>query len=269
MPDNGAGGRSFEGYLRLTSSAGVAAWQMVETPLVRGILGGVPLAQTDSVVMAPYFVFGGAYRSTLNLINPTDESVIIQLIAEDGSGRSIGESVEQTLAPGSGIRSGIQELFEIVTVQTFPRPLVTGYVRVKESQNQPLSLIGSVEIVSIGQGTFQQSAMSYPFGPSASGTWIIPLALGGSTYYSGFAIANLNESLAVQTDVTVEVVQSNGTVIDTEEVSLSPRDRYTAVVPNGLDSGYIRITANMLVRVLGAIGTKDLRLLEQIPALTR
>lgn len=42
MPDNGAGGRSFQGYLRLTSSVGVAAWQMVETPLVRSILGGVP-----------------------------------------------------------------------------------------------------------------------------------------------------------------------------------------------------------------------------------
>lgn len=128
--------------------------------------------------MAPYFVFGGAYRSTLNLINPTEESVAIQLIAEDGSGRAIGESVEQTLVPGEGIRSGIQELFEIATIQTFPLPLVTGYIRIKESQNQPLSLIGSVEIASSGQGTFQQSAMSYPLGGSVSGTWIIPLALG-------------------------------------------------------------------------------------------
>ena len=102
-----------------------------------------------------------------------------------------------------------------------------------------------------------------------SGTWIIPLAFGGSTYYSGFAIANPNELRAVQTDVTIEVVQSNGTVIDTEEVSFSPRGQYTAVVPDGLDSGYIRITANMPVRVLGAIGTKDFRLLEQIPALPR
>ena len=124
-----------------------------------------------------------------------------------------------------------------------------------------------MEVASSGQGTFTQSSMSYPIGPASAGPWVIPLALGGSTYYSGLAIANPNELLAVQTDLTIEFVQADGTVVEVEEVSLSPRGQHTGVSPETLQSGYVRITSNMPVRIVGALGTRDLRLLEQVPVL--
>jgi hypothetical protein len=90
-----------------------------------------------------------------------------------------------------------------------------------------------------------------------------------SGYYSGYAIANPNAMLAVQTEATIEVVDANGNVLQTQEVSLSPRGMHTGVVPESALSGYVRITANMPVRVVGSIGTSEARLLEQVPAIAQ
>lgn len=177
--------------------------------------------------------------------------------------------MRRTLGPGEGIRSDVQDLFGLVTIAVFPAPVVDGYIRIRDFQNREISLVGNVEVATIGQGTFTQSSMSYPIGPASQGPWVIPLALGGSTYYSGLAIANPNELLTVQTDITIEIVSSDGTVGNTEQVSFSPRRQHTAVVPETFQSGYVRITSNMPVRIVGAIGTRDLRLLEQMPVLER
>jgi hypothetical protein len=48
---------------------------------------------------------------------------------------------------------------------------------------------------------------------------------------------------------------------------LSPRHRIAALIPEGVTSGYIRITSNLPVFALGAIGTRDSRTLEEIPAI--
>ncbi len=172
-----------------------------------------------------------------------------------------------TLPPGQGLRSGVQKLFGVVTVQTFPGPMFSGYIRIKEPDNNPVRLVGNVDIYSIGQGTFFASAMSYPLRDAAR-NWMVPFALGGSDYYSGYAIANLNELLAVQTDVTIEVFANDGALIETTQVSMSPRRQHAAVVPEGLTSGYLRITSNMPVALVAALGTRDRRLLEQVPVTT-
>ena len=269
MPDNGVGGRSFQGYLRLRSTLGIAAWGRVETPLFRTtqMARSVTEVETSTTVLAPYFVFGGGYRAVLNVVNPTDQAVSLELVAEDGRGGTIGETANVTLAPGQGLRSGVQELFGVVTVQTFPGPMFSGYIRIKEPDNNPVRLVGNVDIYSIGQGTFFASAMSYPLRAAAL-NWMVPFALGGSDYYSGYAIANLNELLAVQTDVTIEVFASDGALIETTQVSMSPRRQHAAVVPEGLTSGYLRITSNIPVALVAALGTRDRRLLEQVPVTT-
>ena len=269
LPDNGAGGRVFEGYLRLSAGAEIVAWQRVETPLFGHILDAEPVPDPTTTYLAPFFVFGGGYRSTLNLVNPTDETITVELIAQDGSGGVVGELVQRTLGPGEGIRSDVQDLFGVVSIAVFPAPVVDGYVRLRETGGQAVSLIGSLEVASIGQGTFTESSMVYPIGPASTGPWVLPLALGGSTYYSGLAMANPNERLAVQTEFTIEVVQSDGTVLNAEEVSLSPGRQHTAVVAETLQSGYVRISSNMPLGIVGALGTRDSRLLEQIPVIER
>ena len=59
LPDNGVGGRSFEGYLRLSSGEAVVAWQRVETPLFSNVLDAQPVPETAGLYLAPFFVFGG------------------------------------------------------------------------------------------------------------------------------------------------------------------------------------------------------------------
>ena len=127
--------------------------------------------------------------------------------------------------------------------------------------------MGNIDINSVGRGTFFESAMSYPLWVDSARSWIVPFALGGLDYYSGYAIANLNEMLAVQTDVTIEVFRNDGTIIESSQVSLSPRQGYAAMVPAELTSGYVRITSNMPVGLVASLGTRDARLLEQVPVL--
>jgi len=271
LPDNGVGGRTFNGYLLLTSSLNFTAWQMVETPLLRRIFAAQPVPDpaTSGPVLAPFFAFGAGYQSTLNLINTSGTSLTLELTAEDGRGGNLAPVVLRMLAPGEALIEDVGTLFGILTVQTFPTPLVTGYVRVTAPNNGPVPVNGNLSISSVGQGTYQQSAMSYPVGVATSNNWVLPFVLSTGGYYSGYAITNPNTLLAVQTDVTIEVILADGTVFDTEQVSLSPRGQHAGVVPPGVGPGYVRITANMPIRVLGSIGTTDSSLLEQLPAIAR
>ena len=77
---------------------------------------------------------------------------------------------------------------------------------------------------------------------------------------------NPAELLPVQADVTVEVIDSSGTVQSSRVLSLQARNRVAAVVSAPLTTGYIRITSNTPLHVLGAIGTQDGRTLDMLPA---
>ena len=268
MPDNGVGGRTLEGYIRVTSDVPIAAWQRVDTPLLRTVVRGHSVDELDSSgeVLAPYFVFGGGYRSVFNLINPSDDTITVQLTAEDANGDPIGDPVERTLAPGEAIRSDVQDLFSVVTIQTFPGPIISGYIRVRASAgSDPVPVIGTMNVAALGEQGADGAAMCYVIGGGTATTWTIPLALGG-TYYSGIAIANPNQMLAVQTDVVIETFASDGSLVRQSEVSLSPGAQYTAVVGMELTTGWVRVTANLPVSVVAAIGTHDASQLEQVPA---
>ncbi len=270
MPDNGVGGRTFEGYIRVTSDVPIAAWQRVDTPLLREVVRGHSLDELDSSgeVLAPYFVFGGRYRSVFNLINPSDDTITVLLTAQDGNGDTVGDPLERTLAPGEAIRSDVQQLFGVATVQTFPGPIISGYVRIRASAgSDPVPVIGTMNVAALGEQGADGAAMCYVIGGGTATTWTIPLALGGA-YYSGIAIANPNQMLAVQTDVVIETFASDGSLVRRSEVSLSPGAQYTAVVGTELTTGWVRVTANLPVSVVAAIGTHDASQLEQVPAST-
>jgi hypothetical protein len=96
---------------------------------------------------------------------------------------------------------------------------------------------------------------------------LLPFAASSNSYFTGYAIVNPNELLTVQTDVVIEVLDSAGLVRSRSTASLSPQNRITGMVPSGLSSGYLRVTANFPVHLLGSIGTLDGRLLDQIPAI--
>jgi hypothetical protein len=267
LPDNRLNGKVFQGYVRLTSNVPIAAWARIETPLSRKLARGRVLEEIRStpVVLIPHFATGAEYQSILNVVNPTSASINLDLEAVDDRGIVVGQTARQTLAAGQVLRAAVADIFRI-DGRTSPQSVIAGSIRIRESQAGAIQVIGDIEIFTNAFDSIGSSVL-YPINDGAATAWIIPFASNSSTYFSGYAIANPNEMLTVQTDVQVEVVNSAGAVIDKSTISLSPRSRQASVVHAEVLSGYLRFTSNMPIHIVGAIGTRNGLLLDQLPAL--
>ena len=306
LPPNDQGGVTFDGYLRAAADLPIAAWQRIrmsgareararqgealinasptrsasatarsikrgrsnqQMPGSQALIRGRALEEIRDtrLAMIPHFAFGGPslWNSILNVINPSNSPITLEFTAEDARGRVIGARVQRTLAPGEGLRSSVLGLFQVPIPAVFPPPFITGYVRIREVNNGPFQLAGDIEI-----NANRESGMLHPIIDMASQEWVLPFATSAGSYFTGYAIVNPNEMLAVQTDVTVEVLHSDATSAGTTRVSLSPAAQFAAMIPEGLRGGYIRITANLPIHVLGSIGTQDLKMLSQLPAIS-
>lgn len=257
------------GYVRLFSDVPVAAWQRIETSLSRSLFRGKTQEEirATSTAMLPHFVINGGYVSVLNIVNPTATSLSLEVSAVDDRGSRVGEIVQLTLAAGEARRDLVERFFRVVQIAIFPPPVITGYVRIRQTQGQLFQVAGDIEIYTNDAVAGIGSAMVYPIGDIAANSWTIPFAVSSSQYFTGYAVATPNELLAVQTDVQVEVVNSDGTVVNRSTISLSPRNRQAALIPGAIQTGYIRFTSNLPIHVMGAIGSRNLRVLEQLPAL--
>jgi hypothetical protein len=269
IPGNGAGGRTFQGYVRLTSDVGIVAWQRIDTPLSQSLLRGKGANEIRSttVAMIPHFAFGGQsnYNSSINLINPTDAPIRLELSALDDRGNIMGETAKISLAAGEVKRAFVGELFRVPVIAIFPPPLITGYIRIREQQRGTFQVAGNVEIFTNPLGA-RASSMLYVISDVSANRWILPFAASTGGYFTGYSIANPNELLTVQTDVTVEIVSPSGAVLSKNEISLSPSTKRALTIPDGL-VGYVRLTSNLPIQVLGAIGARDGSTLDQVPAL--
>jgi hypothetical protein len=266
LPNNSLGGKTFEGYIRLSGSNPVSAWQRLVSPISRSMLRGTAPTSGVTSAMIPHFVFGGSYNSYLNIINPGSSGTsTIELNAYDDNGNRIGEPVQLMLRAGEGKRAHIGDLFRIVTIQTFPPPIVTGFISIRQTTAAPL--FADIEIATVGGGG-KSASMLYATG-SSSTRLVMPLAVSSAPYFTGYAIANSIETLTVQNLVDVEVFDSAGTLVNRKVISLSPRTRQTGMVPPGLAGGYVRFTADFPIYVMGTIGSTDLTVLDQIPALAQ
>jgi hypothetical protein len=212
---------------------------------------------------------GNLYESVVNLVNPGPAGSAFELRAFDDRGNNLGEVVQMTLRPGEAKRMSVGALFRIVTILTFPPPLMTGHISIRPLPTAGPALqqlIVSLEIVA-GSQIGKTASLLYPVTPSSATRWTIPFAVSSPPYFTGYAVANANELLTVQNDIQVEVLNSAGAVVNRSDFSLSPGRRQTALIPTtGLPNGYVRFTAQMPIYVMGTIGDLNLRTLDQIPA---
>lgn len=268
MPANTLGGRTFSGYLRLSSASGVAAWQRIDGVLARSLLRAKSAEELKSTTDAwiPHFAVGGTYGSILNVINPGATALNLELIAFDDRGVTLGEPARITLSPREVLRAPVDAFFRFVTPAIFPPLLISGSIRIRELGDRNFQIAGDVEIFDRGLGG-RDSSMLYPISDTAATSWVLPFAASFNPYFTGYAIQNPNSLLTVQTDVTVEFIGSNGAVLDRKAIQLSPRTRAASLVTGPNASGYLRITSNFPVHVFGTIGTTNHRMLDQIPAL--
>ena len=268
LPENNLGGRKFDGYVKMASDVGIAGWQRVETPLSRGLLRGRAVEEIvpESQLLAAHFASGGMalYSSVLNLINGGDSPLKLTLTAQDERGNNIGSIVQLTLEPRQGVREDILRIFHVVIPAIYPPPLITGTIRIRAAEGHAFSGIGDVAIFSAGNA----ASMLYPVTRAVSRDWTLPFVVSGQDYFTGYAIANPNELLTVQTDVTVDLLDTEGhPAAPTREISLSPSARLAELVGKDIRSGYLRIQANLPIVLLGSIGTSDGSALATLPAL--
>jgi len=268
LPNNNLGGKTFSGYVQLESNTPIAAWQRIETPLSRSLLRGRTLeeSQLTSSATIPHFAFGGGYDSVINLINMSSTTLTLEVTAHDDKGQRLGDAVQVTLIPGVALRASVPEFFRIPVITIFPPQLITGFIRIREAQSQRFQILGNVEIINSNSGPLS-ATMMVPVSDSASDAWTMPFAMSSAGYFTGYAIVNPNELLAVQTDVQVEVVNPDGTVRSRSSVQLAPSNRTAALVPAGVRGGYLRFSSNLPIHVGGSIGTEDLRQLDQLPGI--
>jgi hypothetical protein len=124
--------------------------------------------------------------------------------------------------------------------------------------------VGNIDITSGSNA----AAMLYPIGAASSFNVILPFIIDNSDFFTGYAIANSNELLTVQTDITIELLDPDGQPVSPpRKVSLAPAARFVSLVEEKVRSGYIRITANGPIAVLGSIGSWSGNMLAPLPAL--
>jgi hypothetical protein len=152
----------------------------------------------------------------------------------------------------------------VVQPAIFPPPLLTGYIRIRESGGSLFRGIGNIDIHSDGNAV----AALFPIAAATSREWTLPFVVNGQEYFTGYVIVNPNELLTVQTDVTVELLDTEGRpAAAPRNISLSPSARFSGLVDKEISSGYLRIRANAPVAVLGSIGTCRGSTLAFLPAI--
>jgi hypothetical protein len=268
LPANNVGGRAFAGYMRVSSDAGLSGWLRIDTPLSRRLLRGRGAEEIvpSPLLMASHFASGSAslYRSGLNCINAGNGPVTIELVAQDNRGGSVGQAVRRTLNPGEAIRDDVLSLFRVASVAIYPPPMIDGYIRIRAADGGTLQAVGDVAIT-CGNTS---ASMIYPIGEPFSSDATMPFVISDTDYFTGYAIANSNELLTVQTDVTVTLLDGNGRAIGYPRViSLSPSARFVSLIEEKVRGGYLRIHANGPFAVLGSIGTRNCSTLAQLPGL--
>jgi hypothetical protein len=267
LPNNGLGGKTFEGYVRLVSNTQIAAWQRIETPLSASVLRGKSLDEIPTTSMAtfPQFAFGGGYDSFINLLNPGSSPLRLELTAYNDQGNTLGDVLQITLAAGEERRASVSQIFRIPVIASSPGAITAGTIRIREAQAQPFQIVGDIQIVYSNGAS--RSAMLSSITDAGATLWMMPFAISSGGYFTGYAVANPDELLAVQTDVQLEVVNANGTVKEQTTIHLSPLNRTATLVRPGLPGGYLRFRSNFPIHVMGAVGTEDLRQLDLVPAI--
>ncbi len=265
LPQNSAGGRTFGGYMRVSSDLGLAAWLRIDTPLSRRLLRGRGSEEIvpTRLALVSHFAFGSPalYHSALNFINTGDAAVTLDLVAQNDRGNTFG-TARRTLGPGEGFREDVLSLFALAVPEVYPPLMLTGYIRIRAGDGGTFQGIGDIDITREGYA----AAMLYPIGTAFYTDLTAPFVISNSDFFTGYAIANPNELLTVQADVTIEMFDRDGRAVGSPRIlSLSPSARFVSLIEGDIGSGYLRIHANGPIALLGSIGTQNGRMLAPLP----
>lgn len=254
----------FEGRATVQSFQPVAVWEKVETPVSWTVLRARSEADfaLDTRMMAPHFVFGGNYQSSLTIWNPSEPAITLEAVAYDSAGRQLGERVQTTLGPGDAVSSAVDAFFRIPVIATVPPPVITGSIRLREVNNRPFRIFADIETRSFE--STDKALMLHWLSSSSAHVWEIPFVAQNERFFTGYSIAAVDESAVTPVDVTIEVHDLNGGLIQRIERSIAPRGMEAGVITPTTPGAYIRIWATQPISLVGSVGTHNGSLFEAV-----
>ena len=222
-------------------------------------MNGQDTAGGSTVLYAPQYVVGSAWRSTLSVVNleATDATVTMRLIRDDGT--PIGTTKQAQIKARGKIHITDQSYFvDPGSAQ------IQGYVEISSSGPR---LAGSVVFGDPGRSQF---SAALPLVSTPRTSMIFSQVASDSTYFTGLAILNTSSAAAT---VTIEVLDRSGTRIAywTGQIPAGNRTSrlltqfFPELVGRNISSGYIRVASDRSVASFALFGTSNLSVLAAVP----
>ena len=247
-------------YLRVTSDRAVAAFEFLgkSGEYAEG-LNAQNAAQGATVLYSPQYVIGGAFRTTLSIVNldSTAGSVTLELIGDNGA--AIGPAIGRQIAARGKLYISDQSFFVAPGSGT-----TQGYVKITSSGPR---LAGSVVFGDPARNTFSSSL---PLVSTLLTSFVYSQLASNETFFTGIAILNPGDADAT---VTVEVFDAKGVRVVATVESIPARGRksqlltqyFPALIGQSRSSGYIKVTSDRAVASFALFGTNDLSVLSAVP----
>jgi hypothetical protein len=247
----------------VTAGSGVVAYEHLGRSGVYGEgLSGQDTAAGSAILYSPQYAAGGAWRSTISVVNvdSVGGTVTFRLIGDDGV--PIGNARTEAIAARGKIHVADQKYFADPG-----GGLIQGYVEVVSSGPR---LLGSVVFGDPGRARF---SASLPLASTSRGSMIFSQVASDSTYFTGIAVLNFGQAAAT---VGLDVLERSGRLIASASETIPPGRRrsqlltqyFPGLAEQQIGSGYIRITADRGVAGFALFGTHDLSVLAAVPPQT-
>jgi hypothetical protein len=247
-------------YVRAASDAGMIPFALLGRAEqdVEG-LNGLPTDSGATTLYCPQYAVGGAYRSTLSIVNLDDAFGTVTLRLFGDNGTQIGATRIIPVA-GRG-KVYINDQFFFVGPGSGP---VQGYLDIRS--NGP-RIAGNVVFGDPAQRTF---VTALPLVSRSDSSFVFSQVASDPTYFMGIALLNPNDATA---QATVSLYADNGNLAQTVTVTLPGKQRITqlldqlipALAGQSINAGYIRVTSDRQLAGFSVFGTRDLKTLSAVP----
>jgi len=248
-------------YVRIGSSRGVHPFQIMQ-PYFGDVsaLAGQDLSGVGTTLYSPQYVLGGAYHTSVSLINldSRDGTVQLRFVGEDG--RQIGATRYLSIAGNGKLHIDDQAFF----LPAWSEDMVVGYV---EIISDGVRIAGSTVFADRNGDSFSAAlALIADLQKSV----IFSHVASDDLYFTGIAILNPGSE---DVNLRLELYAEDGALIEaiSERIPAGQRkarllsECFGYLAKNSLTSGYVRLTSDRPVASFSLFGTHDLSILSAIP----
>ena len=246
------------GYVSATFSDAIVAFESFGTG---NLLAVQPPASTDALFI-PFTAGGNGFQTDTNLINLSDQSVTLKAALFTGNGTQVGTTQSITLPPGAQLASSIQSIFA--------QSPATGYVRLDVPQlfkgffSYYPAIVGLARVRSAQGGSTVIPLSAYPLADA--------FVLGDGTAGAGFEGIALVNPTASNVTVTLQALNSDGSVAATANATLSAGQVVAQLTSQFFNTALpaqpvIRVTSSAPIAVTAITGTTNLDQFRALPVL--